>query len=128
MIVMTRRHHETTEESSPWVPLPEEPTLRLRTDQVAWISAAGNYCEFHTRDRVHLVRVSLVSMAERLKTKGFARVHRSAVVNMSTIESIERSSTPPRSIARLRCGTTVPVGRRFHAGLLAAADSHSAQQ
>jgi hypothetical protein len=127
MILMTRRH-QPAQVISPWIPLPEEPMLRLRPDQVTWISAAGNYCEFHTWDRVHLVRVPLVCMAERLKAQGFARVHRSAVVNMSTVESIERSSTSPRPVARLRCGTTVPVGRRFRAELLAAADSRSAQQ
>ena len=103
-----------------WIPLPEEPCLRLRSDQVSHIAAAGNYCELHTSSRVHLVRVPLKDMAERLHAHGFARAHRSALVNLAAIESIERPASSTRPIAKLRCGATIRVGKRFQAALLTA--------
>lgn len=108
-----------------WIDLPEEPLLRLRADQVSWISAAGNYCEFHSGERVHLVRVPLARMEERLQGQGFRRIHRSALVNVESLLCIEPSGSSSRPVARLRCGTTVPVGRRFQADALEAASCRS---
>jgi hypothetical protein len=120
-LLISRNNESKPRETRPsWIPLPEEPCLRLRSDQVSYVSAAGNYCELHTANRVHLVRVPLREMAERLHVHGFARVHRSALVNLNALESIERPSSGTRRIARLRCGTTIPVGRRFQAEVLTA--------
>lgn len=106
----------------PWIPVPEEPLLRLRSDQVSWISSAGNYCELHTADRNYLVRVPLTQMAERLKDHGFVRVHRSSLVNLGAVVTIERGCSTGRPMARLHCGAIVAIGRRFQAGVLAATD------
>ena len=87
-LLIWRNNESRRLESRPsWIPLPEEPCLRLRSDQVNYVSAAGNYCELHTANRVHLVRVPLREMAERLHEHGFARVHRSALVNLNALES-----------------------------------------
>jgi two-component system LytT family response regulator len=123
-LLMWRAIESKRRQSGPmWIPLPEEPSLRLRPDQVNYISTAGNYCELHTSNRVHLVRVPLKEMAVRLREHGFARVHRTALVNLNALESIERTSSGARPIARLRCGTTITVGRRFQADVLAATAS-----
>lgn len=120
LLIWRNNESKRRETKPPWIPLPEEPCLRLRSDQVSYVSAAGNYCELHTANRVHLVRVPLKEMADRLHMHGFARVHRSALVNLDALESIERLSSGTRPIARLRCGTTIPVGRRFQAAVLTA--------
>jgi len=87
---------------APWIELPEEPLLRLRTEEVGWVSAAGNYCEFHVADRVHLVRVPLARAAGLLKPQGFARAHRSTLVNLAALTSVEPGSSAKRPVARLR--------------------------
>ena len=124
-LILIWRRDRCLEERSPWLDLPEEPLLRLRTDRIGWISAAGNYCEFHSDNRVHLVRVTLARMAERLEGQGFTRIHRSALVNGTALLSIERSSCGSRRVARLRCGTALPIGKRFQADALAAVNCHS---
>lgn len=110
-----------------WIHLPEEPLLRLRSERVSWVSAAGNYCEFHADGRVHLVRVPLARIADRLEGQGFTRVHRSALINVEALLRIERAGSGGRPVARLRCGTAVPIGRRFQAEAIAAVGGHSSR-
>jgi two-component system LytT family response regulator len=125
--LMLRRQSLAATAASPWIELPEEPLLRLRAEEVGWVSAAGNYCEFHMADRVHLVRLPLTRAAERLEVHGFARAHRSALVNLAALISVEPGGSANRPVARLRCGTTLPVGARFRPGLLAAVTARSSR-
>lgn len=53
-----------------------------------WVEAAGNYIEFHTGQRSHLVRGTLAAWEARLAAKGFVRVHRSRLVNRTRISAI----------------------------------------
>lgn len=104
---------------SPWIELPEAPLLRLRAADLDWVSAAGNYCEFHTGDRVHLVRLPMARAAERLGPHGFLRAHRSAIVNLAALATVEPGTASGGTRARLRNGALVPVGRSFQDALLA---------
>lgn len=113
--------------ASQWIELPEEPLLRLRVDEVGWVAAAGNYCEFHAAGRVHLIRVPLSRAAEYLKPLGFARAHRSTLVNLGALTSVEPGVSASRPVARLRCGTTLPVGASFRDTLLAAIAARSSR-
>jgi two-component system LytT family response regulator len=114
--------------ASPWIELPEEPLLRLRTDEVGWVGAAGNYCEFHAAGRVHLIRVPLSRAAGYLTPLGFARAHRSTLVNLAALTSVEPGGAARRPVARLRCGTTLPVGASFRDTLLAAIAERSSRR
>jgi two-component system LytT family response regulator len=57
-------------------------------DEVDWIEAAGNYVRLHVGANRHLVRDSLKQLESRMSTRGFARIHRSAMVNVNRIKEL----------------------------------------
>jgi LytTr DNA-binding domain len=103
--------------------LPPQPTttiLRLPTRQgeervsaadIDYIKAAGNYVELFGYGRSWLLRATLHEMAAKLDTDGFARVHRSMLVNRGRVLSVVRSGQ--RQWLAMRCGERLPVGRQY---------------
>jgi hypothetical protein len=59
--------------------------LLVPADDVAWISAAGDYVELHTRNATHLLRETMNSLGQKLDPAGFARIHRSKIINLARI-------------------------------------------
>jgi two-component system LytT family response regulator len=55
---------------------------------VDWIEAAGNYVRVHSGPRAELVRITLSSLLEQLDPSVFARIHRSAVVNLTRVREM----------------------------------------
>lgn len=91
----------------------------LAPSEILYVEAAGNYVEFHTATRSHLVRGTLAAWEARLTAQGFARVHRSRLVNRAHIAAIK--STPSGDLdITLDGGKTVAGSRRFRAALEAA--------
>ncbi|MDX2191718.1 MAG: LytTR family DNA-binding domain-containing protein [Gemmatimonadales bacterium] len=64
-------------------------TLLVRTADVDWIEAADYYAALHVGPRRLLLRESLTSLAARLDTRRFFRVHRSAIVNLDRVREIQ---------------------------------------
>jgi two-component system, LytTR family, response regulator len=63
-------------------------TYFVAVDSIDWIEGADYYVKLHVSGRVHLLREPLRSLAQRLDPSRFARVHRSAIVNLSRIREI----------------------------------------
>jgi two-component system, LytTR family, response regulator len=61
----------------------------VRTDDVDWIDAEGNYVRLHVGGRTHLVRDTMKAVESQLDPDRFVRVHRSAIVNVDRIASLE---------------------------------------
>ena len=61
----------------------------VRVEDVDWIDSAGNYVRLHAAGRVHLLRETLKSVEARLDPDAFVRVHRSAIVSLDRIASLE---------------------------------------
>ena len=59
---------------------------------IDWIEGADYYVKLHVCGRVHLLREPLRSLAQRLDPMRFARVHRSAIVNLSRIREIRMAA------------------------------------
>jgi two-component system LytT family response regulator len=68
-------------------------TRFLEMDDVLWIQAAENYVQLHTANARHLVHATMSSLLERLDPEVFARIHRSAIVNVRHIRQIETAAT-----------------------------------
>lgn len=62
---------------------------RILIDDVLWISTAANYVEIHLQDRIVLHRTTISTLEERLSSDEFIRLHRTAIVRLSTIRSLE---------------------------------------
>jgi len=63
--------------------------LVVPADDVAWISAAGDYVELHTRNATHLLRETMNSLGHKLNPAGFARIHRSKIINLARILELQ---------------------------------------
>ena len=61
----------------------------IRVEDVDWLDVEGNYVQLHTRAGVHPVRETLSAVEARLDPALFARVHRSAMVQVDRIASLE---------------------------------------
>jgi two-component system LytT family response regulator len=66
----------------------DEHVVLVAVDDVVWIKAARNTVEIHLVDRVHELRETMATLAARLDPRHFARVHRSAIVNVRRVKAI----------------------------------------
>ena len=87
-------------------------THLIRTDEIDWIAAAGDYAEVRTQGRAHLISESLASLEARLPGTEFARIHRSLIVRLDRLSEI-RPGTHGDGTVRLRCGAELRYSRRF---------------
>ncbi|MBX3430147.1 MAG: LytTR family transcriptional regulator [Hyphomonadaceae bacterium] len=88
----------------------------LAPADITHVEAAGNYVEFHTPLKTHLVRGTLASWETRLLARGFIRVHRSRLVNRSKITALKPTPSGDLEIT-LSDGHTVLGSRRYRAVL-----------
>ena len=88
--------------------------------EIDWIEAQDYYVEVHSGGRGYLLRRSLKQLEERLDPRLFARVHRSAIVNVTRIQSMRPATHGERDLV-LRDGTQLKLSRMYRdrlAGLL----------
>lgn len=84
----------------------------IRTDEIEWLEASGNYVNLHSKGRIYPLRATLSSTLELLSSKGFSRIHRSLAVNHNAIESISYDSSGDGDI-QLKCGKQLSLSRRY---------------
>lgn len=88
----------------------------LAPADILFVEAAGNYVEFHTAARTHLVRATLAAWESRLTARGFVRVHRSRLVNRFNIETLKPTPSGDVEIS-LKDGRTIAGSRRYREAL-----------
>jgi two-component system LytT family response regulator len=91
--------------------------LLVRANDVEWIEAAGNYAQIHTRGAAYLVRATIAELTARLDPNRFARIHRSAIVQIDCIREIVPEWHGDCQVI-LTSGTTVRMSRGFRERLL----------
>ena len=103
------------------VAIPDREGVRIvPIEEIDWIEAQDYYVEVHTAGRGYLLRRSLKQLEERLDPRRFARVHRSAIVNVARIQSLRPATHGERDLV-LRDGTQLKLSRMYRdrlAGLL----------
>jgi len=65
-----------------------EQVVFVDVNEIVWIKASRNTVQIHLADRVHELRETMTALAERLDPRRFARVHRSAIINIRRVQSI----------------------------------------
>jgi hypothetical protein len=88
----------------------------VRVEDIQWIEAARNYVLLHCRDRSYPMRQTLTGVLAELDPEQYLRVHRSAIVNLDCVETIEAVSREDRRL-RLRGGQLVPLSQTYLARL-----------
>jgi two-component system, LytTR family, response regulator len=61
----------------------------VRVTDVEWIEAVGNYVRLQTGDKSHLIRETMKGVDAKLDRAQFVRIHRSVLVAVDRIQSIE---------------------------------------
>jgi two-component system, LytTR family, response regulator len=61
----------------------------VSVDEIDWIEAADNYVQLHVGGETHLVHGTLGKLEASLNPETFLRVHRSAIVNVTRIRTLE---------------------------------------
>lgn len=87
-------------------------TMRLEVGRVDWVAAEGEYVRIHAGRDSYLERGSMAETAALLEPFGFARVHRSAIVNPERVASVERKRWGDL-VLHLTTGASVPVGKTY---------------
>jgi two-component system LytT family response regulator len=76
-----------------WIVVKTRDSTRLiMAEQIDWIEAAGVYVTLHVGKEELLYRAGLAEVASRLDPFQFVRIHRSSVVNLSSIAFLARRS------------------------------------
>jgi len=84
---------------------------------IDWIEADGNYIRLHMGKQERLVHKTLAEMEERLLDPAtFVRIHRSTIVNLSRIATVEPLFNRELSVA-LKDGTKLVCSRRYRPAL-----------
>ncbi|MFQ6310823.1 LytR/AlgR family response regulator transcription factor [Lysobacter capsici] len=66
----------------------DEHVIFVAVDDIVWIKANRNTVQIHLADRIHELRETMAALAARLDPRRFARVHRSAIVNVQRVRTI----------------------------------------
>jgi two-component system LytT family response regulator len=81
-------------------------------DDIDWIEAADNYVKVHARTGRYMVREPLKQIEAKLDPARFARAHRSAIVNLSRVKSLD-PVTSGEAIITLTTGTRLTLSRGY---------------
>ena len=82
------------------------------------VSAAGNYVDIRCGDEVYLLRSTLTQLERTLPPGQFVRVHRSHLVNLSSLQHMTRTPAGNGSVV-VRGGHVVPMSKKYRSVLKA---------
>jgi DNA-binding LytR/AlgR family response regulator len=86
--------------------------LLLHLGDILAVEAEGNYVLLRGAADSYLLRESISTMAEKLETYGFIRIHRSVLVNASSVEEIQ-PGTSGEYMLRIVGGKQYMVSRTY---------------
>ena len=61
----------------------------VRTGEIDWIEAAGNYVKLHVGNDSHLIRETMNAVESRLSPDTFVRIHRCHIVNIEQVRELQ---------------------------------------
>ncbi len=84
--------------------------VKLKYDNILWIEALENYVIFNTYYEKYTIHFTMKAIEQKLPPDKFTRVHRSFIVNTSSIDVIEDNSV----LIKVQDGTkTIPIGKSY---------------
>lgn len=89
----------------------------LDVADIHWLEADDNYVHLHTTERSYLLRRTMQDLLAQLGEQRFARIHRSAAVNVSHIDRLKPMTKGDYEVL-LKSGLTLRLSRRFAQQLL----------
>lgn len=84
----------------------------LKTGEIDWIEAEGNYVRIHFGKQSSLIRETLTHLSAQLDPRKFPRIHRSRLVNIDRIQELQPWSRRDWRII-LRGGAELRLSRNY---------------
>ncbi len=91
--------------------------LFLPVSDIRWIGAEENYVRICTKSETHLLRQTMTDLEGKLDPEMFARVHRSAIVNLQYVKEVRTESRRDFAVLLVN-GQKIPMSRSYHARIL----------
>lgn len=83
---------------------------RMKVDDILYAEAMGDYVKLHTPQKFYAIHTTLKAVEDRLPSSKFLRVHRSYIVALNKIDTVQEG-------ALVIHGEPVPVADAFRAAL-----------
>lgn len=61
----------------------------VKSDDIDWVEAEGNYVRLHVGAAAHLLRETMTNLEQKLDPARFVRIHRSTLVNLERIHELQ---------------------------------------
>ena len=84
----------------------------LKTDEIDWIEAEGNYVCLHVKRESYLLRETISGLEAQLNPQKFSRIHRSQIVNLDRIKELQPWSHGEYHVL-LHDGTQLTLSRSY---------------
>ena len=88
----------------------------VRVADVDWIEADGNYVRLHVGAASHMMRDTIAAVERTLPSAGFARIHRSAIVNLDRVAEMRQWSSGDYIVV-LTTGARLKLSRTYRANI-----------
>jgi len=84
----------------------------LKTDEIDWVGAEGNYISLHVKKDSYLLRETIGGFEAQLDPAKFSRIHRSQIVNLDRIRELQPWSHGEYHVI-LHDGTQLTLSRSY---------------
>ena len=88
----------------------------VAANDIEWAQAAGNYVNLRVRGHDYPLRSTIAGIEARLDGRRFARIHRSYIVSLDQVASIEPLDTGDARV-HMKDGARLPCSRTYRGGL-----------
>lgn len=85
--------------------------ISLPVNEIVWIEADGDYTRLHTAQKFYISSYGMNVLEQKLNPALFARIHRSAIININHIKEVYREANG--YMVLLQNNTTQKVGRNY---------------
>jgi len=88
----------------------------VKTSDVDWIQASGDYVTLHAGKKEWLLRDTIIEMEKQLAPKGFVRIHRSTIVNLDRVTELRPTENGEYQVI-LNSGAELKLTRNYRDAL-----------
>ena len=85
----------------------------VKTTEIDWVEAAGNYVKLHVGSDSHMLRDTMTNIEKKLPPEKFLRIHRSRVVNIDRIKELNPLFSGDY-LVKLDDDTELTLSRNYH--------------
>lgn len=85
--------------------------ISLSVNDITWMEAEGDYTKLHGIDKSYLSNYGIGTLEQKLNPAVFARIHRSAIININMVKEVFRDSNGYYVV--FQNGTSHKVGRNY---------------